>query len=44
MTVGMVTSIKGTDYEIGDDELLLPNDEKGDTKVDDEGRLLGGKP
>ena len=27
---------------IGDDEVILPDDEKGDTKVDAEGRLLGG--
>lgn len=27
---------------IGDDEVILPDDEKGSAKVDEEGRLLGG--
>ena len=35
-------NIKGMDYEIGDDEVILPDDEKGAAKVDEEGRLLGG--
>lgn len=34
--------IKGVEYTIGDDELEIPDDEKGDTKIDKEGRLLGG--
>lgn len=41
--VGTVVTIKGTEYEIGDDELILDGDEKGDTKMDELGRLLGGK-
>jgi chromatin structure-remodeling complex protein RSC7 len=35
--------VKGVEYNIGDDELELPDDPKGDTKVDAEGRLQGGK-
>jgi chromatin structure-remodeling complex protein RSC7 len=35
-------TIKGVEYTVGDDELILPDDPKGDTKVDAEGRLLGG--
>ncbi|KAK8864469.1 hypothetical protein IAR55_001719 [Kwoniella newhampshirensis] len=36
-------TIKGTEYKVGDDELILPDDDKGETKVDAEGRLLGGR-
>ncbi|RSH87287.1 hypothetical protein EHS25_003196 [Saitozyma podzolica] len=36
-------TIKGKEYTVGDDELVLPDDPKGDTKVDAEGRLLGGR-
>lgn len=36
-------TIKGKEYTVGDDELVLPDDPKGDTKVDAEGRLLGGE-
>jgi hypothetical protein len=31
------------EYVVGNDELELPDDEKGETKVDKEGRLLGGE-
>ena len=40
--VDSVINIKGTDYVVGDDELLLPDNEKSAAKVDEEGRLLGG--
>lgn len=36
-------TIKGTEYEVGDDELVIPDDEKGDTKIDERGQLLGGQ-
>jgi hypothetical protein len=29
-------------YEVGDDELILPDNEKGEAKVDALGRLQGG--
>lgn len=34
--------IKGVEYTLEDDEVELPDDEKGETKVDKNGRLLGG--
>lgn len=40
---GQKMEIKGVEYTIGDDELELPDDDKGETKVDKEGRLLGGE-
>ena len=43
VVVDTVINIKGTDYMIGDDEVILPDDEKGNSKVDEAGRLLGGK-
>ena len=43
MIVDAIITIKGMDYDIGDDEVILPDDEKGSTKVDKEGRLLGGQ-
>ncbi|EJT50068.1 protein-nucleus import-related protein [Trichosporon asahii var. asahii CBS 8904] len=36
-------SIKGQEYVAADDELILPDDPKGDTKIDAEGHLLGGR-
>ncbi len=36
----MIT-IKHTEYKIGDDEVILPDDDKGAAKVDEQGRLLG---
>ncbi|WRT66445.1 uncharacterized protein IL334_003403 [Kwoniella shivajii] len=36
-------TIKGEEYKVGDDEVILPDDVKGDTKVDAEGRLQGGR-
>lgn len=41
--MGQTLMVKGVEYNIGDDELEIPDDPKGDTKVDAEGRLLGGK-
>jgi hypothetical protein len=41
--VDSTITIKGTEYTVGDDELILPDDEKGDTKIDPLGRLLGGE-
>jgi chromatin structure-remodeling complex protein RSC7 len=35
--------IKGKEYTVGDDEVILEDDEKGDGKVDVDGKLLGGK-
>lgn len=40
---GTVLEIKGKEYTVGDDEVILEDDEKGDGKVDADGRLLGGK-
>lgn len=40
---GQVYTIKGVEYTAGEDELILPENEKGNTKVDEEGRLLGGR-
>ncbi|WVR07114.1 hypothetical protein IAU60_004154 [Kwoniella sp. DSM 27419] len=36
-------TVKGVDYTVGDDELIIPDDPKGDTKVNAEGSLLGGR-
>ncbi|WWC89246.1 uncharacterized protein L201_004166 [Kwoniella dendrophila CBS 6074] len=36
-------TVKGVEYKVGDDELILDDDEKGNAKVDAEGRLLGGR-
>lgn len=41
--VDSVVSIKGVEYTVGDDELILPDLPKGDAKIDAEGHLLGGK-
>lgn len=40
---GQVYTIKNTAYTAGEDELILPENEKGNTKIDSEGRLLGGR-
>ncbi|WOO80124.1 Chromatin structure-remodeling complex subunit RSC7 [Vanrija pseudolonga] len=40
---GQKYTIKNAEYVAGDDELIIPDDPKGDTKVDAEGRLLGGR-
>lgn len=40
---GQKYTIKGVEYIAADDELILPDNEKGDAKVDAEGRLLGGR-
>jgi chromatin structure-remodeling complex protein RSC7 len=40
---GQVYTIKGVEYTAGEDELILPENDKGNTKVDSEGRLLGGR-
>lgn len=42
-TKGAKIEVKGVEYVVGNDELELPDDEKGETKVDKEGRLLGGE-
>jgi chromatin structure-remodeling complex protein RSC7 len=39
---GTVVEIKGKEYVVGDDELIMDDDVKGDTKVDSDGNLLGG--
>nr|ODN97540.1 chromatin structure-remodeling complex protein RSC7 [Cryptococcus depauperatus CBS 7855] len=41
--MGSTVVIKSEEYKVGDDELVLPDDPKGDTKVDAEGRLLGDR-
>ena len=41
-TPGSKMEVKGTEYVVGDDEVELPDDDKGEAKVDKEGRLLGG--
>ncbi|RXK36924.1 hypothetical protein M231_05826 [Tremella mesenterica] len=41
--VGSSMTLKGKEYTVGDDELVLPDDVKGDAKIDLEGRLLGGR-
>jgi hypothetical protein len=40
--VDSTVTIKGREYLVGDDELILPEDPKGNLKIDAEGRLLGG--
>ena len=42
IVVGTKVWIKNKEYEVGDDEIILPDNGKGDAKVDAEGRLLGG--
>ena len=37
-----IITVKGVEYTVGDDELIIPGDEKGDAKVDEDGNLLGG--
>ncbi|TYJ54575.1 hypothetical protein B9479_004804 [Cryptococcus floricola] len=41
--MGTTVTIKGEEYTVGDDELVVANDPKGDTKIDECGRLLGGR-
>ncbi|WVQ80825.1 hypothetical protein IAT38_002932 [Cryptococcus sp. DSM 104549] len=41
--MGTTITIKGEEYNVGDDELNLPDDPKGEAKVDASGRLLGGR-
>ncbi|OCF38702.1 hypothetical protein I317_07509 [Kwoniella heveanensis CBS 569] len=43
LEVDSMMTIKGVEYKVGDDEVVLPDDPKGDTKVDAEGRLQGGR-
>ncbi|KAK4690013.1 chromatin structure-remodeling complex protein RSC7, partial [Tremellales sp. Uapishka_1] len=43
VTAGSKITVKGIEYEMGYDELIIPDDPKGDNKVDAEGRLLGGR-
>jgi chromatin structure-remodeling complex protein RSC7 len=40
---GQKYSVKGIEYVAGEDELIIPEDEKGNTKVDADGRLQGGR-
>lgn len=40
---GEVITIRGVEYVAHNDELPLPDDVKGETKIDAEGRLKGGK-
>lgn len=35
-------NIKGTVYQIRDDEIVLPDDPRGEMKIDSYGNLLGG--
>lgn len=43
MTAGQPYTVKGETYTMGEDELELPGNEKGDTKVDRNGKLQGGR-
>ncbi|GAA5992672.1 hypothetical protein JCM5350_002537 [Sporobolomyces pararoseus] len=36
-------NVKGTSYKIVDDEIILEDDERGETKIDENGSLLGGR-
>lgn len=36
-------TIKGVTYQIRDDEIVLPDDPRGEAKIDSFGNLLGGK-
>ncbi|GAA6027047.1 hypothetical protein JCM8097_006069 [Rhodosporidiobolus ruineniae] len=36
-------NIKGTTYQIRDDEIVLPDDPRGEAKIDKNGNLLGGR-
>ncbi|GAA5844649.1 hypothetical protein JCM11251_002134 [Rhodosporidiobolus azoricus] len=36
-------NIKGTVYQIRDDEIVLPDDPRGEAKIDKDGNLLGGR-
>ncbi|ORX36579.1 chromatin remodelling complex Rsc7/Swp82 subunit-domain-containing protein [Kockovaella imperatae] len=41
--IGSTINLKGIDYTLGDDEVELPDNEKGDAKIDSLGRLTGGR-
>ncbi|WVQ72504.1 hypothetical protein IAR50_002060 [Cryptococcus sp. DSM 104548] len=41
--MGTTVTIKGEEYTVGDDELVVASDPKGDTKIDECGNLLGGR-
>lgn len=41
--MGATVSIKNEEYTVGDDELIIPDDPKGDTKIDAAGRLVGDR-
>ncbi|OXG24836.1 chromatin structure-remodeling complex protein RSC7 [Cryptococcus neoformans Tu401-1] len=41
--MGATVSIKNEEYTVGDDELIIPDDPKGDTKIDAAGRLQGDR-
>ncbi|KAL7421619.1 chromatin structure-remodeling complex subunit RSC7 [Cryptotrichosporon argae] len=41
--VGSTVTIRGVEYTVGEDELVLPEDAKGNTKIDADGHLLGGR-
>lgn len=40
---GTTIEIKGKEYTVGDDELVMDEDAKGETKIDADGALLGGE-
>lgn len=40
---GEVINIRGVDYTAHNDELPIPDDPKGEAKIDAEGRLQGGE-
>jgi chromatin structure-remodeling complex protein RSC7 len=42
MIDGEVVTIRGVDYVVANDELPIPDDPKGETKIDHLGRLKGG--
>ncbi|OWZ58515.1 chromatin structure-remodeling complex protein RSC7 [Cryptococcus neoformans AD1-83a] len=41
--MGATVSIKNEEYTVGDDELIIPDDPKGDMKIDAAGRLQGDR-
>jgi chromatin structure-remodeling complex protein RSC7 len=44
MVDGEVVTIRGVEYVVKNDELPIPDDPKGETKIDALGHLKGGKP
>ena len=43
MVDGETVTIRGVEYVVKNDELPIPDDPKGETKIDSLGHLKGGK-